>query len=148
MTENITINSDRKLYVIPAGKGFSCLGFGVCADRSLAIAKWINRNGGSVSESAAEFGTIEAYQRYQELLRIADGICREKRIRCDIELTQQLIGLEGKRVEIEDKYGDVRRFIVGKSIGWMPIHLEIKTKRSSGGCAVCGAPFRSVRVVS
>jgi hypothetical protein len=48
-------------------------------------------------------------------------------------LTPQLSGLEGHRVEATTHYGETRRFIVGKSTGWRPIHLEIKTARSSGG---------------
>jgi hypothetical protein len=67
--------------------------------------------------------------------------------RCDAELSQQLTGLEGRRVEVVDQYGETRRFIVGRSTGWIPVHLEIKTRRSMGGSAVCGAPFKSVRLV-
>lgn len=59
---------------------------------------------------------------------------REREAICDLsDLTPQLRGLEGWRVEVEDMYGDVRRFIVGRSTGWRPCHLEIKTRRSSGG---------------
>ena len=48
-------------------------------------------------------------------------------------LSPQLLGLEGWRVEVEATYGEMRRFIVGKSTGWRPCHLEIATRRSSGG---------------
>jgi hypothetical protein len=49
-------------------------------------------------------------------------------------LTPQLIGLEGWRVAVIEKAGDKpRRFIVGCSTGWIPCHLEIKTKASRGG---------------
>ena len=34
--------------------------------------------------------------------------------------------------------GERRRFIVGKSTGWRPCHLEIKTARSA-----CGDPARA-----
>lgn len=50
----------------------------------------------------------------------------------------QLIGLEGWRVEAVDVHGERRRFIVGKSTGWRPCHLEIKTARSA-----CGDPARA-----
>jgi hypothetical protein len=56
-------------------------------------------------------------------------------------LTPQLIGLEGWRVEVVDMLDDdtqshsVRRFIVGKSTGWKPIHLEIPRRDSIGGPA-------------
>ena len=48
-------------------------------------------------------------------------------------LTAQLVGLEGWRVEVVDMFGQSRRFIVGKSTGWCPCHLEVLTRRSRGG---------------
>ena len=50
------------------------------------------------------------------------------------DLTKQLEGLEGWRVEVETTYGEKRRFIVGRSTGVRPIHLEVLTRRSLGGC--------------
>ncbi len=67
--------------------------------------------------------------------------------RCESDLTPQLVGLERQRVEIVDCHDEKRRFIVGKSTGWMPIHLEIKTRRSTGGGSVTGEPFKSVRLI-
>lgn len=54
-------------------------------------------------------------------------------VRSDAGLTKQLIGLEGWRVEVVTTYGEKRRFIVGRSTGWVPCHIEIKTKVSTGG---------------
>ncbi len=48
-------------------------------------------------------------------------------------LTTQLLGLEGWRVEVDTSYGETRRFIVGRSTGWRPCHLEIPRRESSGG---------------
>lgn len=53
-------------------------------------------------------------------------------------LTAQLTGLEGWRVRVVDMAGEVRRFIVGRSSGWRPCHLEIARPG-----AVCGDPARS-----
>ena len=53
--------------------------------------------------------------------------------RSDAGLTKQLVGLEGYRVEAETVYGETRRFIVGRSTGWVPCHLEIARVDSSGG---------------
>lgn len=51
-------------------------------------------------------------------------------------LSSQLVGLEGYRVEVQTTYGEKRRFIVGRSTGWKPCHLEIHNRRSmGGGCA-------------
>jgi hypothetical protein len=61
-------------------------------------------------------------------------------------LTPQLKGLEGRRVEVETTYGEKRRFWVGRSTGWEPIHLEVKRSDSTGGEA-CEREYKSVRVV-
>jgi hypothetical protein len=51
-------------------------------------------------------------------------------------LSPQLTGLEGWRVEVVSTCGEKRRFIVGKSTGWRPVHLELYNRRSiSGGSA-------------
>ena len=60
----------------------------------------------------------------------------EKRVHRDLsQLSPQLVGLEGKRVRAVAADGEVRRFIVGRSTGWVPVHLEIRTRRS-----MCGDP--------
>ena len=61
-------------------------------------------------------------------------------------LSPQLVGLEGWRVEVETMGGEKRRFIVGRSTGWRPCSLEIKTARSSDGrCAE--REYKTVRVL-
>lgn len=50
-------------------------------------------------------------------------------------LTKQLSGLEGYRVEVETTYGEKRRFIVGRSTGWVPCHIEISRRGAYGGPA-------------
>jgi hypothetical protein len=67
--------------------------------------------------------------------------------RCNAELTPELVGLEGKRVEITGPDDYRERFYVGKSMGWMPCHLEIMTRRSSGGAAAYIPKGGTVRVV-
>ncbi len=48
-------------------------------------------------------------------------------------LSPQLLGLEGWRVEVKTTYGETRRFIVGRSTGWRPCHIEVKRRTSFGG---------------
>ena len=67
------------------------------------------------------------------------------KLRSDGGLTPQLKGLEGWRVEVVDCYGERRRFIVGRSTGWSPCHIEVARRDSTGGPAVMGTPFKSVR---
>ena len=71
----------------------------------------------------------------------------EKRAaRSDAGLTPQLIGLEGYRVEVVTDYDETRRFIVGKSTGWIPCHLEIARSNSSGG-GPAEKHYKSVRTL-
>lgn len=137
----ITLNNEQRLFVIPSGEGFTCLGFDVCDDWTRRIATELQRD--DLLPVASEHGTLEAYARYQHAVDAAQAT--GKRLPC--MLTPELIGLEGKRVEVIDRYGDKRRFTVGKSTGFLPIHLELANSRSSGGMGVLGAPFVSVRVV-
>ena len=142
-TREVTINEEQRLYTIPAsGGGYSCLGFDVCQKRSDAIAEWLG-----VPKTGATPGTIHAYNAYQSFVEECRLRFARTGERCPVELTPQLVGLEGKRVEVVDCYGERRRFIVGRSTGWIPCHLEIVGRNSSGGPAVYGAPFQSVRVV-
>lgn len=67
------------------------------------------------------------------------------RIRSTDNLTPQLVGLEGWRVEVIDCYRETRRFIVGRSAGWKPCHIELAKRNSHGGPAVHGTPFFKVR---
>lgn len=60
------------------------------------------------------------------------------KLRDNSGLSPQLIGLEGWRVAVVDCHDDEeepaeRRFIVGKSTGWRPCHLELYNRRSHGG---------------
>lgn len=140
----IKINKAQKFYVIPSGRGYTTLGFDVVKRRTNAIAKW---TGDRSLAAPAKVGTKTALRAYLTAMLTAEQYAMSTRSRCPAELTPQLVGLEGKRVEVVDSYGDKRRFIVGKSTGWLPVHLEIKTRSSSGGGAVTGAPFRSIHVV-
>ena len=74
--------------------------------------------------------------------------CEATGEKCPACLTPQLIGRENTRVEVTDADGEKQRFQVGKSTGWMPVHLELHNKASSGGYPVYGAPFQSIREIS
>lgn len=57
-----------------------------------------------------------------------------------------LAPFEGDRVEVVTTYGETRRFWVGRSTGWRPSFLEVKTTRSMGGGA-CDREYHSIRLV-
>ncbi len=67
-------------------------------------------------------------------------------VRGNANISPQLIGLEGKRVEVTTEYGETRRFWVGKSTGWQPCHIELHNTRSHGG-PPAERHYASVRVV-
>ena len=67
--------------------------------------------------------------------------------RSSANLTKQLVGLEGCRVEVVANDGETRRFKVGRSTGWVPCHIELHSSRShGGGCAAHS--YQSVRVIN
>ena len=69
---------------------------------------------------------------------------KRDQLRSNAGLSRQLIGLEGHRVEVVDHDGGIRRFIVGRSTGWIPCHTELKRRTSTGGVAA-NKEYRAVR---
>lgn len=136
-------NTSQRLYLHWADTGFSCLGFDVAERQRRGVQEWM----GQVVVPVVP-GTIDALLRYR--LAMAEGAAFAKHTgkRCLIELTPELIGLEGKRVEVTDEHGDARRFWVGKSMGWMPCHLEIENKRHDGGPAAYIGKGDRIRVIA
>ena len=151
MKENrVTINLDyfgpgNGLYCIHFDGGCSTLGFDRVMELGNLLAAELDR--WDLTPLPAERGTLMAYEKYRMLADLVFRKHRDTGYRSRAGLTPQLIGLEGKRVEVVDLSGGKRSFLVGRSTGWIPCHLEIPSRRSSGGPAVMGAPFRSVRVV-
>ena len=148
----ITINKKQRLYVIPYDygmrKGYTCLDFDKAFEKGTAIVKWLFSRGVEIQFPKLEsVGKIRGYHEYDATVAAAKRYYDKTRLKCPVELSSQLIGLEGKRIEVIDAYGEKRRFYVGKSTGWIPCHLEIARVDSSGGLAVTGTPFRLVRVI-
>lgn len=143
-----SINEERGLFVLSAGRGFTCLGFDVALEWATGVADWIKQNGEDCEMPSHELrGTKEGFEQYRRIMDRGGAFNRRTGKRCTIELTPQLVGLEGYRIEVVDRDDQRRRFWVGKSMGWLPCHLEIAKSNSSGGPAVSGAPFKHVRVI-
>jgi hypothetical protein len=132
-----SINTEQRLYVLTEGNGYSCLGFDVAQQRMERLAAEMG-----TPVPAAEPGTEAHYLAYSQLHSAAAA--SEKRFNC--ELSPQLKGLEGYRVEVIADYDETRRFIVGKSTGWLPCHLEIARRTSYGGGAA-ERHYKSVRTL-
>ncbi len=134
---NVTINHDDGLYVIHFESGYSCLGFDVCLERAGRICLELIMRGilssdymDGVDTTRGSLAAYDTMVNLQDMLRSAVEGSGEQAV---CELSPQLVGLEGHRVEAVDRLGVTRRFIVGKSMGWMPCHLEIKRSDSLGG---------------
>lgn len=152
---NVHCNDDQQLYVIPAGHGgYSCLGYKNAArnlNRLVACFDKLQlKVPADIREVAANsdnlLGKVSVYQALRQLESLAQQIYKEVGQRFDAYLTDQLRGLEGCRVEVQ-AYGETYRFNVGKSMGYLPIHLEIKQRNSSGGVG-CLDQYDSVKVIS
>jgi hypothetical protein len=137
----ITINQEQKVYVIPCGNYFGCLGFDVAERKAKVVADWAN-----LEAPKEEKGTVAAYEEYERIMQAGAEFAEQTGKRCEAELNMQLVGLEGERIEVVTEYGEKRRFIVGKSTGWLPCHLEIKRIDSTGGPAVEDR-YKSVRTI-
>jgi len=137
---NVTVNNEQALYVIPCGKGYTCLGFDVCIDWTTRLAKEMK-----VRMKPVARGTIEAYDEYQRMIQIALMKYRRTGWKSQSQLIPEFIGKEGQRVEVVTSYGETERYYIGKSTGFIPCHLEIKRNDSTGGRAVTGYPFKSIK---
>lgn len=156
-----SINRDQRLYVIGTAGGLSCYGFDVLNDKAARLLTWLwaqgraaemilRAKGVDVQSLAvpARVGTKKHFTACDAIIVAARRYAMYSGTMCPVELCDQLIGLEGKRVEVLDRHGERRRFWVGRSTGWLPTHLEIATSRSSGGPAVMGAPFKSITIIA
>ncbi|QGF21029.1 DNA A-C-terminal domain containing protein [Pectobacterium phage MA12] len=145
-----SINKDQRIYVINNGaNSVSCYGFDNLNNMAVTLLGWMNACGVDITTFTipSRVGTKKHFIACDAVICAARHHAVSTQTRCDAFLSDQLVGKEGDRVEVVDATGMKRRFYVGRSTGWMPSHLEIATRRSYGGVAVFGSPFRSVVVV-
>lgn len=142
--ENITLNKEQALYVIPCGGVYTCLGFQNAFDKTKAIAEHYGLK--RLQPNEALKGTEQGYSQYVTAIEYARAEHARTGLKCTVELSPQLIGLEGRRVEVVDVYGEKRRFKVGKSTGFIPCHIELANERSSCGISA-DKEYKSVKVI-
>ncbi len=139
----VTVNHDQELYVIHHAVGFSALGFDVCLGRVNRILLELDMRGVDAPDAISlARGDLRTYDTYMILSDMLQADVKESGEPAICGLSPQLVGLEGHRVQVLDKFGEERNFIVGKSTGWMPCHLEIR-HGSSGGHA-CDMEYAEV----
>jgi hypothetical protein len=147
MTPNVRPDPDYLdgCYIIEFDGGYSCLGFDNALDRVERYALDLTGDVEVADQLMARLrplrGTMAVYDEMRDLER-------ELAERGDAvaDLTPQLAGLEGHRVEVVTMHDERRRFIVGKSTGPIPCHLEVKRIDSSGGTPA-DREYKSVKVL-
>lgn len=140
--KNVTINKKQRLYVLASNGGYSCLGFDVVLRKTTALMKEL-----SLTYALGKPGSIKLYKQYLGVLDVAQSRYKATGIKSTAELIPEFIGREGWRVEVKTSYDTIERFIIGKSTGFIPCHLEIKKSNSSGGAQVMGYPFKSINFI-
>lgn len=154
----LSINAEQRLYVMPCGNGTTCYGWDVLDKKARAVATWL-RGLDTPNQDAkramvawlAELdrnppGSADHFQVCANVLERAQIHCSVFGDRCPADLVPSLIGLEGKRVEA-DYFGKRIRFKVGRSTGWLPVHLRLHNRRSTGGEGLIADAITNVRVV-
>ncbi|WP_018949006.1 hypothetical protein [Thioalkalivibrio sp. ALMg11] len=142
---SVTTNDTQRLFVIPAGTGYSCLGFDVCYERARELASAL----GQPAPRPEERGTIEQYMEYQALVDQArnhdlgtwfepgtpDGVktalesARKRGVRVRLFLGDSTTGRDW--IEEWDVMGTVSR-----SLGPLKTPILIANSRSYGGGAI------------
>lgn len=139
---DVTVDDEKRLYVIPTGPGYSCLGFDECEKRIAKYTKFLG-----VEPPDHKPGTKHTYYMYLLIVKQLRERWVKTGERCTADLIPELIGLEGRRVELTYPDGEKTRFKVGRSTGWLPCHIELKNSRSHGGGAVYFPEGTTVRVI-
>jgi len=141
-------NMEQRLFVIPSREGYTCLGFDVCYRLTEALAKELDMiTNLPIDVPTNPEALMGLYYLYKTLCLEVQNRYDKTGFRSMVELHPQLIGLEGKRVEVVDQ-DDLRyRFQVGKSSGYIPCHIQLTNRNSTGGGCVDPRPFKSVRIV-
>ena len=130
-----SINHEQRLYVLPCGKGYTCLGFDYAEKRRRHVLAWLGQD-----VIPVEVGTKEAFTAYEAAMsagRQRNATTGEK---CPAGLIPELDIYVGWRVEVQSTDGTKRRFNVSRSTGWMPCNIEVYNRRSLGGPSAYLAP--------
>lgn len=152
MTDLHSIDTDQRLYVISEARGVSCYGFDVLDKKARAIRTWLLAEpvGPGVLLPALidipEPGTAAHYEACQLVMEAARRYCTLSGHRCPVELCPALIGLEGHRV-VADYYDETIHFTVGRTTGWLPMHLRLHARSSLGGEPLYADHLTNVRNV-
>lgn len=153
----VTANPSSRHFVIPAGPGYSTYGFDNCYRDAKALAQRLGRN--DLAPRQEEIGSLEQYEQYQRLIRLASGCNLGTWFSPDTPQRVQEV-LENARlndIRLRLFYGDDvtgRDWLeendvvgcIGRSTGTMKVPLLLDNRRSCGGPAILDN--RIVRIIS
>ena len=146
MSEGVTTNDEQRLFVIPAGKGFSCLGFDVCYRESRQLAERLGRQ--DLMPREDEVGSLKQYDGYRELVKsigsrdLGTWFSAETPEPVRRILENARLGRTRLRITLGDREtgeawgGRPETGTIGRSMGPLKMPLLIKTSRSTGGGAI------------
>lgn len=138
MGKLLSINKDQRLYVMPCGGGFSCLGFDVLYNSLHRYPKVLG-----VPVKSKNKGSRRMFTEYHKILEVM----RKSGKRYDCDLFKPFVGHEGERVEVVYSWGETERFYIGKTTGFIPVHIGLKRRNSWGGDPVMADSIKSYRFV-
>jgi hypothetical protein len=154
MNQEVTVNHEQKLYVIPAqGGGYSCLGFEVAYAKAQAVWEWLD-DARICDPDAGWIGTPEGYADYQRLMALgAEHACVNHTWLYDWgQDTPQAV--KAALLDAKDTGARVRIFYgdpvtgrdwgqehdvtgtVSRSTGWFKCLILVANSRSDGGPAI------------
>ena len=153
----VTANPDSRLFVIPAGPGYTTYGFDNCYRDTKALAQRLGRN--DLAPRQEEIGSMEQYEQYQRLIQMARGRdlgtwfspdtpqrvrevlehARQNDIRLRLFYGDDVTGRDW--LEENDVVG-----CIGRSTGSMKVPLLINNQRNCVGPAILDD--RIVRIIS
>jgi hypothetical protein len=147
----ITRNEADALYVIQTSESVTMYGYDVVLrDIDLMFTELAGRR--ALPEEYIDNapipvrGSMEAWDLRVILMDQLKAVCAEQGEQAIFNLSPQLLGLEGWRVQALTKYNETRRFIVGRSSGWAPCHIELARSNSNDGPAA-EREYESVRTL-
>lgn len=144
---NVTANRQQRVFVIPAGSGYTCLGFDNCFQHAKQLAELLNRP--DLAPREEEIGDLRQYEQYRALIQEASrrelGTYFEPGTPLEVRRVLEQYIANGKRIRLF--YGDATTGIdwleeydvigrVGRSMGPLRVPLLIPTSRSYGGPAI------------
>ena len=138
-----SINKDQGVYVLKCGDGFSCLGFEVVKRKAERLALELGE-----TVNAKYLGTKKMLREYYRLVEIARTKNEETNWRSQSELYKPFIGHEGRRVEVVYNWDEKERFNIGRSTGFIPCHIAVKQKNSTGGGGVMADSIKSFTFIN